>query len=118
MYEESGSLSNGAGDFIFTGRQDSMGGGNKRRALIAFDIAGSVPSGVTITAVTLQLTMSRTSSTSKTVSLHSLTKDWGEGASHAADREFQGANAIAPDATWTHSMFNTVTWSSACVVNV
>ena len=45
LYEtEDGSLSNGAGDYMFAGRtaQDSD---YLRRAVMAFDIAGNVPAG-------------------------------------------------------------------------
>src|SRR3989304_3919394 len=43
LYSESGSLSNGAGSYIFTGRTRD---GLNRRTLIAFDIAGNVPAGL------------------------------------------------------------------------
>ena len=56
MYFESGSLSNGAGNHIFTG---STGSSFPRRTLVAFDIAARIPSGATINSVTLQLYASR-----------------------------------------------------------
>ena len=70
LYEDaSGSLSNGAGQSLFAGK---TGTGGIRRALIAFDVAGAVPAGSTITAVTLRLQMSRTRSGGQAVGLHRL----------------------------------------------
>jgi len=40
LYSESGSLSNGAGNYFFAGRTNS---GNTRRGLIAFDVAAATP---------------------------------------------------------------------------
>ena len=112
LYETlDGSLSNGAGDFFFTGRNLT---GNKRRALLAFDVAGSVPAGSTITSVTLTLSMDRTSSGAQTVSLHELLADWGEGTSDAGGNPLggggSGALATPGDATWIHRFYDTVLW--------
>src|SRR5258708_25683124 len=60
-----GDLSNAIGDPFFTG-ETAMG--ELRRGVLAFDIAGNVPAGSTITSVTLTLNMSRTpSGTARTV---------------------------------------------------
>jgi len=57
LYENAtGAVSNGAGDYFFTGRTRE---GFKRRAVIKFDIASNIPAGATITSVTLHLYMSR-----------------------------------------------------------
>jgi hypothetical protein len=57
LFEEDGALSNGAGDHIFAGLTKD---GVRRRALIAFDVAGALPAGSTISAVTLRLYLSKT----------------------------------------------------------
>ncbi|PYJ06311.1 MAG: hypothetical protein DME95_01045, partial [Verrucomicrobia bacterium] len=76
-----GDHSNGAGFHFFAG-ETAMG--ELRRGVLAFDIAGSIPPGSTITAVSLNLNMSRTLlETARTVELHKLLADWGEGTSHA-----------------------------------
>jgi hypothetical protein len=65
-----GDLSNGIGDYFFAGK---TGMGYIRRAVLAFDIAGSVPPGSTITSVSLTMHMSRTAlSNARTVELHRL----------------------------------------------
>jgi spore coat protein A, manganese oxidase len=105
-----GDLSNALGDHFFTGETAV---GELRRGVLAFDIAGSVPAGSTITGVTLTLNMSRTpSGTSRTVELHRLLADWGEGTSDATANEGQGAPATANDATWRHRFYNSIFWTT------
>ena len=73
-----------------------------RRGVLAFDLAGSIPAGSTITSVSLSMNMSRTISDTRTVELHKLLADWGEGTSNADAQEGQGAPATPNDATWRH----------------
>ena len=110
LYEDSsGSLSNGAGQFLFVGRTS---GGSIRRGVIAFDIAGSVPAGSTISGVSLTLLMSRSQVGAQVIGLHRLLADWGEGTSDASGNEGRGTSATAGDATWLHRTFDTDTWAS------
>src|SRR3990172_1635356 len=111
LYSESGSLSNGAGSYIFTGRTRD---GLNRRTLIAFDIAGNVPAGSTITAVSLTLRASRVANNNpQTTQLQRLLADWGEGSSNAEQNEGKGAPAATGDATWTHRFYPATTWTNA-----
>ena len=104
-----GDHSNGAGFHFFAG-ETAMG--ELRRGVLAFDIAGSIPPGSTITAVSLSLNMSRTLlETARTVELHKLLADWGEGTSHAPGEEGDGAPATTNDATWRHRFFDTIFWA-------
>ena len=113
LYESStGALSNGAGDYLFAG-DTVQGDDSLRRAVLAFDVAGNVPAGSTIDAARLTLYMSRTISGAKTVSLHKLTSDWGEGASDAAGQEGAGGTALTGDATWIHTFYSASTWTAA-----
>jgi hypothetical protein len=102
-----GDLSNGAGFHFFAG-ENAMS--EIRRGVLAFDIAGSIPAGSTITAVSLTLNMSMTPAGLETVELHKLLADWGEGTSHAPMGEGQGAPATPNDATWRHRFFDSVFW--------
>ena len=80
-----GDRSNGAGDRFFAGRTDQ---GRLRRGVLAFDVAGSIPAGSTITSVTLSMNMSRTNlNTARTIELHRLLAGWGEGTSNAGQQE-------------------------------
>src|SRR6266403_2396035 len=104
-----GDLSNALGDHFFTGE---TGMGELRRGVLAFDVAGNVPAGSTITGVTLTLNMSRTpSGTARTTELHKLLADWGEGTSQASGEEGIGAPATLNDATWRHRFFDTIFWT-------
>lgn len=104
-----GSLSNGAGEYLFAGTTNN---GPIRRAVIAFDLAGALPEDADVQSVSLDLNMSRTISGDHDVSVHRLTADWGEGASHAGGEEGGGAASEEGDATWIHRMFDTEEWAS------
>ncbi len=115
LYESTtGSLSNGAGQHFHAGRTGPKGGAGIRRALLAFDIAGNIPAGSTITNVTLTLNLSRTNDGAgpRTVSLHRALADWGEGTSDAKRGESAGTTPTAGDATWIHTFFNTDFWAN------
>jgi len=103
LYSESGSLSNGAGNYFFAGRTNS---GNTRRGLIAFDVAAAIPAGSTITQVTLTLYMSQSQAGLETVALHRVLTDWGEGTSAAGGQEGGGGSAADGDATWLYTFYN------------
>src|SRR5438876_8061286 len=104
-----GDHSNGAGFHFFAG-ETAMS--ELRRGVFAFDIAGSIPPGSTITGVTLSLNCSRVfSDTARTIELHKLLADWGEGTSHAPGEEGDGAPATTNDATWRHRFFDTIFWA-------
>jgi spore coat protein A len=115
LYEDaSGALSNGAGERLFAGRVGATTGGSVRRAVIAFDVAGSIPPGATINSAALTLNMSRSQrADAETFTLHRLLSDWGEGTSVAAGQEGGGGPASSGDATWIHTFHDTGFWSSA-----
>jgi hypothetical protein len=105
-----GDRSNGVGIHFFTG-ETAMG--FLRRGVVAFDIAGSIPAGSTIIGVSLSMNMSRTPlDTARTVELHKLLGDWGEGTSNADNEEGQGAPATTNDATWRHRFYDTIFWTT------
>ena len=104
-----GSLSNGAGDYIFAGMTDQ---GAIRRAVLAFDLQGVLPEGAEVQSVSLDLNMSKTISGDHTATLHRLTADWGEGDSHASAEEGAGTAPEEGEATWVHRMFDTDNWAN------
>ena len=80
-----GDTSNALGFHFFAGKTAM---GELRRGVLAFDIAGSIPAGSTITGVTLSMNMSRTPITvAYPVELHKLLADWGEGTSRHPERK-------------------------------
>ena len=110
----SGSVSNGAGPSFFSGRTGQSQGSAIRRAVIAFDVSGSIPAGSTITSVTLTLQVSKVSriggDTGRTMGLRKLLADWGEGASSTSSGP--GASATNGDATWIHTFRASGFWAS------
>ena len=110
----SGSVSNGAGTNFFSGRTGQPQGSAIRRAVIAFDVSGSIPAGSTITSVTLTLQVSKVSridgDTGRTMGLRKLLADWGEGASSTSSG--RGASATNGDATWIHTFRASGFWAS------
>jgi hypothetical protein len=112
LYEEGGNLANGSGSFFFVGRTENRNGAVERRAVLAFDIAGSVPSGATITEVSLVVQMSKTISGAQTVQLHRISESWSEGPSDAAGQEGGGASSQNGDTTWVHREYPDSEWSS------
>jgi hypothetical protein len=109
MYSEADSLSNGAGQYLFAGKN---AGGDYRRALIAFAISDSIPAGAVIDSVRLELHMSSSGTGIDTVRVHAVTADWGEGASNAPAGEENGVQAEANDATWGFRFYNTDAWTT------
>ncbi len=116
IFQNNVNNSSGGGPGIFSG---TNGNGSPRRGLIEFNVAGGVPAGATITAVTLQLTVGQLgggSSMARTVDLFDLTKDWGEGTagqSTAIGGTGQGAAAGTGDATWNANHYTVSTWATA-----
>lgn len=105
-----GDRSNALGDHLFAG---TTAMGEIRRGVLAFDIAGSIPAGSTITGVSLSMNMSRTPfDTLRTVELHVLLADWGEGTSDAPGEEGDGAPATTNDATWRHRFYDAIFWTT------
>lgn len=112
LYEDTtGAVSNGAGDHLFAGQTREE---KKRRALLAFDVAGAVPEGAVLDSVTLTLHMSRTIDVAQSVALYRVLADWGEGTSNPPENvnEGMGAAATAGDATWIHTFFDTGFWQN------
>jgi plastocyanin len=107
--DDSGSISNGAGEHLFVGNNITE---QTRRAVIVFDISGSIPEGSKITSVSLVMHMSRSVTDDQTVDLHRLSADWGEGTSDAPENEGRGAESTTGDATWIHRMYDTDEWET------
>lgn len=110
MYQESVTSSNGAGAYLFAG--PTLRGASERRALVRFDVAGSVPAGAHILEATLTLNCSRNNSETAFVYIHRLTSPWGEGVSDAGAPGGGGAAAAPNDATWNSNFFQSSDWTT------
>ena len=103
-----GELSNGTGPTLFVGRtrqpRDS-----RRRALLAFDVAGAIPAAAQVVSVTLTLTLVHTHAGDEPIALHRVLTAWGEGESKTPGG--RGAPVMSGDATWLHTFFPDRRWS-------
>jgi hypothetical protein len=106
-----GDGSNALGD-LFIGRTGQTESVSRRRAVIHFNVAGTVPPGATITSAKLRLYLNTAAdSNSHTLTLYKSTASWGEGTSL-----FNGGQCAAKttnDASWTYRIYSGSTWTSA-----
>jgi len=121
IYENNVDNSNGAGPALFAG---TNGMNSPRRGLIGFDIAGNIPAGATIDSVQLTLFLAQVAGsgaggsgdpTPRTIELHALTADWGEGTTGSGSGvggSGQGFPANPGDATWNARLFPATLWTT------
>jgi hypothetical protein len=110
LFEDAdGDTSNGSGPGLFCGRTSQ---GRSRRALLAFDVAATLPAGAVVVEARLELHFASSSDlTPRVLSLHRVVADWGEGASFSTGGS--GAPAQTGDATWLHRSYPGSPWSNA-----
>ncbi|MHC4415526.1 MAG: DNRLRE domain-containing protein [Planctomycetota bacterium] len=111
LFSTDGTTSNGAGNAVFSGRTGPSSGSVRQRAVVAFDVSGSVPPGSTITSAGLTLTLiSAGAAGDQTHTLHRIAQDWGEGTSIGFGGT--GAPSTPGDATWLHTFFPDLLWAN------
>ncbi len=106
LFEE-GDLSNGGGEYLFSGL---IATGPERRALLQFDLT-TIPAGSTVQSATLAVSVSRTISGTVSMRLHALQESWGEGSVDAPGQEGTGAPAEPGDATWLERRSGSQLWT-------
>jgi hypothetical protein len=110
LYEDvRGASANGAGEFLIVGGFSP----DRRRALLAFNVAEALPSGAVIRAAELVLTVTGLTSASLPITLHRVTTAWTEGTSNPPGDETAGTRPTDGAATWTlaHSTFPNRAWT-------
>ncbi|MCA9184480.1 MAG: DNRLRE domain-containing protein [Pirellulaceae bacterium] len=112
MFSES-SNSGGLASTLFAGRNNAAG---IRRALLQFDVAGSLPISARISAVQLTLHVdgaAQTETESREFALHRLTSGWGEGTSGGGGPGGgRGESPTIGDATWQHRFYDAQFWTT------
>ena len=109
LYESpEGIFSNGEGEFMFLGNNNSP---EIRRAILAFDLS-SIPAYSTVTSVDLQVYMSQTISGPQDATLHRTSQDWGESTSHANGGQGGGSFRAIGDVTWIHTFADDQFWNN------
>jgi hypothetical protein len=107
----------GAGNGLIAGTNGA--GNSPRRALIGFDIAGSVPEGSIVQSATLTLFLGQfpnvAATPTSTIGLQRILADWGEGTTLEQNPpndtfggQGQGASAVAGDVTWNARFFSAI----------
>jgi len=103
LFQAGNTLSSGAGSTLYIGRTNQPAGQALRRALVHFNLS-SLPAGATVTNAALKLTPDGTSNGQRTLVLHRVLQDWGQGTSNSSGG--RGAPATTNDATWIYRIFN------------
>jgi hypothetical protein len=115
IFENVPNNSGGGAAGIFSGNNNTP---SKRRGLIAFDVAGSVPAGSVIIGVELSMYLANAPNTNnQTIGLHRMLLNWSENSADTSSPAIAGAGngvaALAGDATWNENFFGTSTWPTA-----
>jgi len=106
---QSAQRGNGGGEYFFIGTTYVN---SERRALMRFDLS-SIPTGATITDVSLALELSRRpQAPGQTITVHRLLDTWSEGTNVAGGNEGQGGPAQAGDATWYAREYPGTLWGA------
>ncbi len=108
IFSEDVNKSLGAGESLFVGRTNQ---GNDRRALIKFDFS-SIPAGSTVVGASLSMTATIGQGGSRTINIHAVDKDWGEGTSNNTSNPGQGGTATSADCTWGYTFWSQTMWTS------
>ncbi len=112
IFSETPNNSNGQGVSLFAGVAGVItSSSDPRRALMAFDVS-AIPAGATISSATAEIHVATSPTTNNPMTLHLVTQPWGEGNSTAGETGGQGVPAASGDATWTHRLYNTNTWTT------
>ncbi|HVT27916.1 MAG TPA: DNRLRE domain-containing protein, partial [Lacipirellulaceae bacterium] len=114
IFQSNADGSAGGAAAIFVGSNADI---SPRRGLIAFDVAGNVPAGSTITSAQLTLYLALSGNLiSEAVELHRLTADWGEGTAGSGTPTIHfagmGFDANLGDATWNERTSGSAAWSN------
>lgn len=120
IYQNGPNNSNGAGPVLYAG---TSGQNAPRRGLLDFDVAGSIPAGSKIESAQLTLYLGQVASsgggggdaTPRTIELHALANDWGEGVTGlgiGVPGGGQGFPANTNDATWNARLFPDTLWTT------
>lgn len=107
--DPAGELANGSGPAFFVGRT-AQASGSRRRALVFFDVAGALPRGASVESAELTLVLTPSNDPVVDVAVHRVLSPWSEGTSAASGGG--GTQAVAGDATWLHTHYDTEFWTT------
>jgi hypothetical protein len=114
----------GKGPAMFAGAD---GGSNRKRSLVTFDLGGSIPGGVTIDVVRMDLVLGIIAGSgmggdgsnlpSRTIRVYHLTTAWNEGSSGSPTSPTIGGTGggytiSTGDTSWHYTSYNGSTWTN------
>jgi hypothetical protein len=113
----------GKGPGMFAGAD---GGNSRKRSLVTFNLGGSIPSGVTIDVVRMDLVVGQIAGSggggggsypSRTIRVYHLTSDWNEGNSGSPTSQTiggtgQGYAISTGDTSWHYTNYSGSTWTN------
>jgi hypothetical protein len=102
----------GAAEWVLSGTTQN---GPRNRALMRFDIAGSIPAGSQITGVAMTIAairQSREAPAGASFGLHRVLRSWGEGVTVPETQPGLGVPANEGDATWNARFFPATSWAA------
>ncbi len=108
--DPAGATANGSGPVLIVGRAGGAASAPIRRAVLRFDVAAALPPGSIVNSAQLVLANTGGNAGARTVEVHRVQQDWGEGASNTTSG--QGAPAQAGDATWLNTFFPASLWTN------
>jgi hypothetical protein len=111
LFEESGTLANGSGAWLFSGVTAGTNSLYFRRALVGFDLS-AIPATARAESAALRLSMDKTIVGPFPFQLHRISSAWSEGTSDAGNPGGAGTTAAPGDATFTHASFPEKLWTT------
>lgn len=114
LFEDAaGALANGGGNSVFIGRVGLTGNFGIRRTLMQFDVAGSIPAGSRILAVSLDMFAAQSSAfLAVNTDVHRVSQDWSEGTVVAPGQGGAGGPSQAGESTWLHTDYPNSFWTT------
>jgi hypothetical protein len=115
LYESAtGSVAGSAGPHVFVGRVGFGGNLERRRAILRWDVAGSIPAGSRILSATMDLWVEQSSAfLPVATNVHRVLQDWNEGSVVSPGGGGAGGSAVAGETTWLHTNYPSQLWANA-----
>jgi hypothetical protein len=120
----------GKGPALFSGAD---GQSNKKRSTITFDIASAgIPSNATIVSVTMTMYLAQVAGSggggspgsypNRTLKLHKVQQNWGEGTSGSPTSPTvggtgQGYTRVSGDSSWSYAIYSGTSWTAGGNIN-
>jgi hypothetical protein len=115
LYESNnGNRANGGGRGMFCGRVGAGGNFGRRRAMVQWNIAGSIPAGSKILSASFDMWIDQSPAFLPIVTeVHRITTNWSQGNNVAPGNGGAGGNTGNGESTWLHKNYPSQLWNNA-----